>query len=84
VIRYKATERCPRSQDLIITSDDPVTPVKEVELAAYTIWERCGCKKCCDDCRAGHCDKRHGECRRSCCCDDADDHRSEDDDEEDD
>jgi hypothetical protein len=84
VIRYKATEQCPRSQDLIITSDDPVTPVKEVELAAYTIWERCGCKKCCDDCRAGDCDKRHGECQRSCCCDNADDRRHEDDDEEED
>ena len=80
VIRYKATERCPRSQDLIITSDDPVTPVKEVELTAYTIWERCGCKKCCDDCRAGDCDKRHGECQRTCCCDDAHD-RDDDDDE---
>jgi hypothetical protein len=76
VIRYKATERCPRSQDLIITSDDPVTPVKELELPAYTIWERCGCKKCCDECRAGDCDKRHDECRRSCCCDD--DRRDED------
>ena len=84
VIRYKATEQCPRSQDLIITSDDPVHPVKELELSAYTIWERCGCKKCCDDCRGGDCDKRHGECRRACCCDDDDDddrgHNDEDDD----
>ena len=77
VIRYKASEECPRSQDLIITSDDPVTPVKELELMAYTIWERCGCKKCGDDCRKGDCDKRHGDC----CCEDEEE-RHEDGDED--
>ncbi len=82
VIRYKATEQCPRSQDLIIMSDDPVTPVKELELSAYTIWERCDCKKCCNDCRAGDCDKRHGKCRRSCC-DDVGRHHDDENEEED-
>jgi len=77
VIRYQATERCPRSQDLIILSDDPVTPVKELELPAYTIWERCGCKKCCEDCRDGDCGKRHGDCRQSCCCEEEDHHRDD-------
>lgn len=77
VIRYKATERCPRSQDLIILSDDPLTPIKEVELVAYTIWEQCDCKKCCENCRKGDCDKRHRDrcCKpsRDNCCDDDDD-----------
>jgi hypothetical protein len=82
VIRYKATEQCPRSQDLIIASDDPVTPVKELDVTAYTIWERCGCKKCCDDCRSGKCDKRHDECHPQCCCDDDDDRQRDDDDED--
>jgi hypothetical protein len=81
VIRYKATEQCPRSQDLILTSDDPVTPIKELPVSAYTVWDRCGCQQCCDDCRAGQCAKRHAECARPCgkppklnhCCDDDDD-----------
>jgi hypothetical protein len=73
VIRYKASEQCPRSQELIITSDDPLTPVKELELCAYTIWDHCSCEKCCDDCRKGDCDKRHGESRGQCCCDDDED-----------
>jgi hypothetical protein len=83
VIRYKATERCPRSCDLVITSDDPATPVKTMDLLAYTIWNECGCKQCCDDCKKGCCDKRHTD--RCCCggvedgcCDDEDDDRHED------
>jgi hypothetical protein len=84
VIRYKATERCPRSQDLLITSDDPVTPVKELELSATTSWERCGCEKCREDCRAGDRDhQRHGGCRTDCCCDDGDDRRDDDDEKDD-
>jgi hypothetical protein len=82
VIRYKATEQCPRSQDLIITSDDPVTPVQELALTACTLWEPCSCKKCCDDCRARDCDRRHGECQRRCCCDDENDRHDEDEDDD--
>ena len=92
VIRYKATERCPRSQDLVITTNDPGMPVKELEVTAFTIWDRCGCRKCCDDCRRKDCDKPHREGHReacceprldNCCCDDDDDdhfHEHEDDD----
>jgi Galactose oxidase, central domain len=58
VIRYKATEKCPRSCDLVITSDDPHTSVKTLEVLAYTIWSDC-CRKCCDDCQRGTCGKRH-------------------------
>jgi len=63
VIQYRATERCPRCCELIIESDDPVTPVKVLEVLAYTIWDTC-CKDHCEDCRKGCCDKRHNE---SCC-----------------
>jgi hypothetical protein len=77
VIRYKATEKCPRCCELVITSDDPVTPVKTLDVMAYTIWP-------CEDCRKGSCDKHR--CDSGCeagngCCDNCCD---EDDDDEDD
>lgn len=75
VIRYKASERCPRSSELIIKSDDPATPVKIVEVLAYTVWDDCGCKKCCEECRKGSCGKRHSDS----CCDPCADHCYEDD-----
>jgi len=81
VIRYKATEKCPRCCELIIESDDPSTPVKTIEVLAYTIWEPCGCKDCCEDCRKGSCDKRHQErcCRQGYpCCDEDDEERDDD------
>ncbi|MGC2404682.1 MAG: hypothetical protein WA510_33130, partial [Acidobacteriaceae bacterium] len=70
VIRYKATEKCPVCCELVITSDDPITPIKTLDVMAYTIWNQCGCKQCCDDCRKGCCDKCHSE---PCCQGDADD-----------
>ncbi|HYM03215.1 MAG TPA: choice-of-anchor D domain-containing protein, partial [Stellaceae bacterium] len=80
VIRYKATEKFPHSCDLVIDSDDPTTPVKTLEVLASTIWSDCGCKKCCDDCRKGCCEKRHCDpCRCEKCRGDDDD---EDEDEE--
>jgi hypothetical protein len=77
LIRYKATEKCPRPCELIITSDDPITPVRTLEVCAYTIWgDRCS--KCCDDCRKGGCETRHNDCCQKCCddCDDDDDEGS--------
>jgi kumamolisin len=67
VIRYIATEKLPRSCDLVITSDDPTDPVKALEVLATTVWEDC-CSKCCDDCRKGCCQKQHCDpCRcRKC------------------
>ena len=83
VVRYKATEKCPRACELVITSDDPVTPVKRMDLLAYTIWNAGGCKECCDDCKKGCCDKGHTD--RCCCggitggcCDDDDDDGNKD------
>ena len=57
VIRYKATEKCPRCCELVINSDDPVTPVKCLDVTAVTIWGKCECKQCCEDCRKGCCSK---------------------------
>jgi kumamolisin len=64
VVRYIATEKCPRCCELVITSDDPATPVKTLDVMAYTVWSDGCCKQCCDDCRKGCCDKRHTD---SCC-----------------
>ena len=81
LIRYKATEKCPRYCELVITSDDPEIPVKTLDVMAYTIWSDRGCKNC-DDCRKGCCEMHHDE---SCsaqsidaCCDD-ENHDDEDD-----
>jgi hypothetical protein len=78
IIRYKATEKCPRPCELVITSDDPATPVKTLEVCAYTIWGEC-CSKCCDDCRKGGCEKRHSDCGCQKCCDSCDDDDEDDD-----
>jgi hypothetical protein len=67
-IRYHATQKEPRPPcELVIKSDDPVMPVREVEVIA---WTRCCCKKCCEQCRAGCC--CHEPHKESC-----DDHRHE-------
>jgi kumamolisin len=78
VIRYKATEKYPRSCDLVITSDDPITPVKTLEVVASTIWSDC-CRKCCEDCRKGTCEKRHCD---PCCCGKCHDERHDEEDED--
>jgi hypothetical protein len=71
VIQYHASERCSRICELVIESDDPVTPVKCIEVQAYTIWDSC-CKEECDDCSKGCCDKhpREHSCQQGypCCC----------------
>lgn len=80
VIRYKATEKCPRCCELVITSDDPTTPVKVLDVMAYTIWR--DCHESCDDCRKGCCEKNHKKCGcDDCpddCCDDCCDDSEED------
>jgi hypothetical protein len=76
VIRYRATEKCQRPCELIIECDDPNTPMRTLHVLAYTIWESCECKECCEECRKGCCEKRdHGPCCRQGypCCDDDDD-----------
>jgi hypothetical protein len=77
VIRYKATEKCARSCELLIESDDPAAPVKTVEVLAYTIWDDGCCKEHCEDCKRGCCQKQHKECHcqqgYECCCDDEED-----------
>jgi hypothetical protein len=69
VIRYKATEKCPIACELVITSDDPATPVKALDVMAYTIWdESCG-KRDCDKCGGRGCDR----CRCGDACEGAED-----------
>lgn len=72
VIRYKATEKCPRSCELVIESDDPSTPVKTLDVMAYTIWNDCGCKQGCESCQEGCCGHKESCCedRHDDCCDD--------------
>lgn len=58
LIRYKATEKCPRGVQLVIKSDDPKTPVRMLDLLAYTVWPhsapgKSGCDCGCDDCGCG-------------------------------
>ena len=69
-IQYRATEKCPRCCELIIESDDPVTPVKTLEVLAYTIWEPC--------CKEEH--RHHESCCRQgypCCCEDDEEEEDE-------
>ena len=78
VIRYKATEKCPVACELVITSDDPTTPVKTLDVMAYTIWDECRCKRDCDKCDGRGCDgcRCGGECDGAaddCCADEDDD-----------
>ncbi|MCG7893216.1 MAG: choice-of-anchor D domain-containing protein [Candidatus Thiodiazotropha taylori] len=57
LIRYKAEEKCPRAQGLVIKSDDPENRKLTLDLLAYTVWEKssgkacgdCGCDECCCD-----------------------------------
>jgi photosystem II stability/assembly factor-like uncharacterized protein len=74
VIQYRATEKCSRCCELVIESDDPSTPVKILDVLAYTIWDSC-CKEHCEGCREGGCDKCQNECRCKQgypCCDEDD------------
>jgi hypothetical protein len=56
---FDTGERCPRSCQLAITSDDAATPVRTVDLLVLRHLERMGCKRCCDNCKKGCCEKRH-------------------------
>ena len=70
VIRYKATQKEPRPCEFVIASDDPVTPVREVEAIAWTVC-------CCQE----RCEERHEECcehcHRECCCERREDRKEE-------
>lgn len=54
LIRYKAEEKCPRAQGLVIETDDPDRPEVTLDLLAYTVWQQptgkgsssCGCNQC--------------------------------------
>jgi hypothetical protein len=80
VIQYRATEKCSRCCELVIESDDPSTPVKILDVLAYTIWDSCS-KEHSEACREGGCDKCQNEsrCRQGypCCCEDDEDDEHE-------
>ena len=81
VIQYHATQKCARVCELLVESDDPETPVKCIEVQAYTIWTDCDCREDCEDCRKGCCERHRKQrgCHQGydCCCDDGDDDRDE-------
>lgn len=69
VIRYKATQAEPRPCELVIRSNDPECPVREVDVIA---WTQCCCSECCDACREHrHCEEHHRRCceehHHTCC-----------------
>ncbi|HWF73216.1 MAG TPA: choice-of-anchor D domain-containing protein [Solirubrobacteraceae bacterium] len=67
VVRYKATEKCPIACELVIESDDPATPVKTLDVMAYTVWRECTGKRDCD-CRRCGCESCEGDAE-DCGCD---------------
>ncbi|MBU3032090.1 choice-of-anchor D domain-containing protein [Paracoccus marinaquae] len=76
LIRYKATEKCPKCVQLVIRSDDPDMPVRKLDLMAYTVWPhskpgKSGCA-CDDDCGCGPCDDGCGVQSLDPCCFDED------------
>ncbi|MGH7120361.1 MAG: choice-of-anchor D domain-containing protein [Acetobacteraceae bacterium] len=78
VIRYKATEKCPIACELVIESDDPTTPVKTLDVMAYTVWDECCCKCGCDECHGKGCERCRckGVCEGAaddCCADEDED-----------
>ena len=59
-LQYVAREREPRCSELIIHSDDPETPVKCLEVIAYTVWDCCTKPECCEEHRKPCCSEEHG------------------------
>ena len=59
--------------ELIIMSDDPETPVKALDVMAYTVWEECGCKHDGDGRRCGCRTCRSCEGAADDCCSDEED-----------
>jgi hypothetical protein len=64
VVRYKATEKCPVAAELVIASDDPATPVRTLDLMAYTVWNGCCCKAEGEEC----CKRYEGPCGCNAIC----------------
>jgi photosystem II stability/assembly factor-like uncharacterized protein len=79
VIQYRANERVPKPCELVIRSDDPNTPIKCVDVIAFTVWDCCEehRRECCEEHRRECCEDRrregHEEHRRESC----DEHRGE-------
>ncbi len=81
VIQYRATEKYPKACELVVMCDDPVTPVKCLDVLAYTLWQHFCCD-CCDSCRSNCCEEcRKGRCEhcKHCGGHERDDHEEDDD-----
>lgn len=65
VIQYRATERVPKPCELVIKSDDPSTPIRCVEVIAFTVWDCCEehRRECCEGNRRECCEEHRRECR---------------------
>ena len=81
VIEYYANEKIARAAELVIHSNDPHTPVRRVEILAYTDWEACrprceeAATSCCKQRPKCGCEESSKSCREAphkCCCDDND------------
>ena len=73
VIQYHATEKCSRCCELVIESDDPTTPIKILDVLAYTIQDE-GCHEGCEECKKGCCHRGHCKQGYPSCCDDDEEH----------
>ena len=80
-IEYYANEKIARAAELVIHSNDPHTPVRRVEILAYTDWEACrprceeAATSCCKQRPKCGCEESSKSCREAphkCCCDDKD------------
>jgi kumamolisin len=60
-VRYHAVEQYARARELVITSDDPSTPVRELEVLARTVRD----EPCRDACGHDRCQER-GRCEPPC------------------
>jgi hypothetical protein len=85
LIRYKATEKCPRACELVIVTDDPSCTVRTLDVMAYTIPGGCACcgGKGHDEEHCGCCGgKCNGPCNAQaidgCCGDEGDEMHDED------
>ncbi|MEO9134523.1 MAG: choice-of-anchor D domain-containing protein, partial [Jatrophihabitantaceae bacterium] len=75
VVQYRADEKCARITELVIKSNDPITPRRCLELVAYTVWDHGRCGDDCGDCGRG--ETHPSRCHQGypACCDDDDERR---------
>jgi hypothetical protein len=79
VVRYKATERSPVAEQIVVVSDDPDRPTVTLDVMAYTVWCECKGERHRDGCGCS-CGGSCGGCTAceggadDCCTDEDDSH----------